>query len=46
MVSELMFPKGRNTDKADKSRGFIIYHYNYFPDIIFKLLNMHVKWLS
>lgn len=38
--------KGINTDKADESRGFIIYHFNYFPDINFKLLNMHVQWLS
>lgn len=38
--------KGINTDKADESRGFIIYHFNYFPDINFKLLSMHVQWLS
>ena len=38
--------KGINTDKADESRGFIIYHFNYFPDLNFKLLNMHVQWLS
>ena len=36
------FSKGINIDKANDSREFLICHYNYFFDINFKILTIHM----